>query len=93
MRVFNAIFGLAILVNSAIGQSLPLLSRRNKTCGNYSGNVEACPGYRLKEPVIGWDSFSAKLELAGEACNAYGIDLKDLVLKVSWENGKPDCFS
>ncbi|KAG8901775.1 hypothetical protein FRB99_005113 [Tulasnella sp. 403] len=48
--------------------------------------VDACPGYSAKNVTSGKGTLSADLTLAGTACNAYGPDLTDLKLTVTYEN-------
>ncbi|GAC93447.1 glycoside hydrolase [Pseudozyma hubeiensis SY62] len=49
-------------------------------------NVTTCPGYQLVgEPEQSRHGFTAKLSLAGEACNAYGVDIANLTLSVVYE--------
>lgn len=50
--------------------------------------LAACPGYKasnIKETDTG---LTAELSLAGDACDAYGTDLEDLILEVSYDTGE-----
>ena len=47
----------------------------------------SCPGYKAVNIRGSDDSFSVDLKLAGEPCNTYGTDLKDLVLSVEYQTG------
>ncbi|CAO1630076.1 unnamed protein product [Sympodiomycopsis kandeliae] len=54
-----------------------------------SYDITSCPGYKIVgEPQQASGGFTANLELAGEACNAYGVDIKNLTLAVVYE--KPE---
>ncbi|KAJ7064072.1 glycosyl hydrolases family 31-domain-containing protein [Mycena amicta] len=55
------------------------------TEGQLSFNVSACPGYALSGVATTKNGFSAKLNLAGPACNAFGVDVKNLTLEVTYE--------
>ncbi|OAA44183.1 alpha-glucosidase [Metarhizium rileyi] len=47
--------------------------------------VSRCPGYKASNIKTSAAGLTADLTLAGEACNAYGDDVKHLVLDVSYE--------
>lgn len=47
-----------------------------------------CPGYAASNVKTSDSGLKANLKLAGEACNAYGDDLKDLTLEVTYESGE-----
>lgn len=49
--------------------------------------TDACPGYRASNVTETGSRLTAELTLAGEACNAYGTDLKHLTLEVTYETG------
>ncbi|KAG8955586.1 hypothetical protein FRC04_007577 [Tulasnella sp. 424] len=54
-----------------------------------SANVDSCPscpGYTAKNVKIGKGTLSANLVLAGTACNAYGPDVQNLKLAVTYED-------
>ena len=50
-------------------------------------NLDNCPGYRASNVQTSSTGLVATLTLAGDACNTYGDDLKDLVLKVFYQTG------
>ncbi|PWN36503.1 Alpha-glucosidase subunit 1 [Meira miltonrushii] len=51
-----------------------------------SYNISSCPGYRIAGDVKESKSgFTVPLSLAGQACNAYGVDVKNLTLAVVYE--------
>ncbi|KAG8894677.1 hypothetical protein FRC01_012825, partial [Tulasnella sp. 417] len=51
-----------------------------------SANPDACPGYTAKNVKTGKGTLSADLVLAGTACNAYGPDIQNLKLAVTYED-------
>ncbi|KAG8896761.1 hypothetical protein FRC00_005310 [Tulasnella sp. 408] len=51
-----------------------------------SANVDSCPGYTAKNVKTGKGTLSADLVLAGTACNAYGPDVQNLKLAVTYED-------
>ena len=53
-----------------------------------SNDSSSCPGYAASNVTQAGSSLTADLTLAGTACNAYGIDLKDLKLLVEYQTGK-----
>ncbi|KAK3402724.1 glycosyl hydrolases family 31-domain-containing protein [Sordaria brevicollis] len=44
-----------------------------------------CPGYKASNVKTSANGLTAELKLAGKACNAYGTDLDNLVLEVTYE--------
>lgn len=76
---------MASLLFMAVAASAAALIPRDYPTGDA---LAACPGYtasNVKSTALG---LTADLTLAGEACNVYGTDLKDLVLDVSYDTGK-----
>lgn len=51
-------------------------------------DLSRCPGYELKHVAQTASSLTASLHLAGEPCNVYGPDIKDLKLLVEYQSGK-----
>ncbi|KAI1649132.1 glycoside hydrolase family 31 protein [Daldinia loculata] len=47
--------------------------------------LTSCPGYTASNVVSTASGLTADLKLAGEPCNVYGTDLKDLTLEVSYD--------
>ncbi|KAI1851076.1 hypothetical protein JX266_003741 [Neoarthrinium moseri] len=47
--------------------------------------LTACPGYKASNVQISSSGLTAELTLAGPACDAYGTDLTDLTLEVSYD--------
>ncbi|KAJ7265080.1 glycosyl hydrolases family 31-domain-containing protein [Mycena rebaudengoi] len=50
-----------------------------------SFNVSTCPGYSLHSLTESRGGLTARLNLAGPACNAFGIDVIDLTIEVKYE--------
>lgn len=50
--------------------------------------LTACPGYKASNVESTATGLTADLSLAGEACDVYGTDLKNLILEVSYDTGK-----
>lgn len=48
----------------------------------------ACPGYRASNVQQTANGLTARLNLAGPACNIYGTDLRNLTLTVEYQSGK-----
>lgn len=55
-------------------------------------SLDACPGYKASNVQTSDTSLTADLKLAGEACNAYGDDLTDLILQVTYETGECESY-
>ncbi|CDO74837.1 Glycoside Hydrolase Family 31 protein [Trametes cinnabarina] len=51
----------------------------------FSRNVSSCPGYTLSELHETKTGLTAKLNLAGPACNAFGHDVANLTLEVTYD--------
>jgi alpha-glucosidase len=49
--------------------------------------LDDCPGYAASNIQQSDDGLTADLKLAGPACDAYGDDLTDLVLSVTYQTG------
>lgn len=71
-------------------QALSLRQNDNDNDGiRPSFNVKSCPGYKVAGDVQNATSgFTVPLALAGDACNAFGVDIKNLTLAVVYE--KPE---
>jgi alpha-glucosidase len=76
MHFHNAIFWLSALV---------AISTQGVLCGS----VDGCPGYKASNVQRSTGKLTADLTLAGDACNVYGYDLKDLRLLVEYQSRKP----
>lgn len=75
--------------------SAAAVSRRQELLAQYPDyNLLAdCPGYSASNIKKSSNSLTADLKLAARGCNAYGEDLKDLTLEVTYESGKWICSS
>ncbi|KAJ7468125.1 glycosyl hydrolases family 31-domain-containing protein [Mycena latifolia] len=51
----------------------------------HSFNVSTCPGYTLRDLSETQNGLTAKLDLAGPACNAFGADIANLTIQVAYE--------
>lgn len=51
-------------------------------------DLTSCPGYSLKDVVQTASSLTATLQLAGEPCNVYGLDIDELRLLVEYQTGE-----
>lgn len=54
--------------------------------------VDSCPGYTASNVVEKDSTLTADLTLAGDACNAYSDDIKNLKLLVEYQNSKSSLF-
>jgi len=50
--------------------------------------LETCPGYKASNVKTIGSGLTADLTLAGEDCNAYGDDVENLTLEVTYESGE-----
>lgn len=85
MRQWTALaLSLAGLVASAA------ISRRQEQPAQYPDYslLAECPGYVASNVEKSGSGLRADLKLDGEACNAYGEDLKDLTLEVTFESSE-----
>ncbi|KAK7679938.1 hypothetical protein QCA50_016884 [Cerrena zonata] len=64
--------------------ALPSVSQLDAT--TFSLNVSSCPGYTLTGLKETETSLSAELTFAGPACNAFGRDISNLTLEVTYES-------
>ncbi|EIW75810.1 glycoside hydrolase family 31 protein [Coniophora puteana RWD-64-598 SS2] len=67
---------------------LVALASASKALGSnstYSYNVTSCPGYTLQDLKQSDTGLTAHLNLAGEACNAFGNDIQNLTVEVTYE--------
>ncbi|KAI6138508.1 glycoside hydrolase family 31 protein [Pisolithus tinctorius] len=65
----------------SLGNAAPLVSALV-----YSKNVSHCPGYTLTSLTELQHGLSAQLQLAGPACNAFGSDIANLTLEVTYQS-------
>ncbi|KAJ7183712.1 glycosyl hydrolases family 31-domain-containing protein [Mycena filopes] len=55
------------------------------TNSTFSFDVASCPGYSLSSLTNTKNGLTAKLNLAGAACNAFGTDVANLTIQVTYE--------
>src|SRR5947209_14050093 len=53
----------------------------------YEGDLSQCPGYKTSNVKQNGATLTADLTLAGPACNAYGTDIVNLSLEVTYDTG------
>lgn len=53
-----------------------------------AASVDDCPGYKASNVEETQTGLTADLTLAGEACNVYGDDLRDLKLVVEYQTSE-----
>ncbi|KIJ63989.1 glycoside hydrolase family 31 protein [Hydnomerulius pinastri MD-312] len=76
--------GLSLVTALAFGKVPPLFQRQTSSNVTYSMNVTDCPGYALGSLQESDYGLTAQLTLAGAACNAFGTDIKDLTIEVTY---------
>jgi hypothetical protein len=76
--LLKAFYGLALL-RSVSGAAV---ARRQA-----AGSINDCPGYSASDIVNTDTGLTAKLTLAGPACNVYGTDVQNLRLAVNYDSG------
>ncbi|KAH7882262.1 glycoside hydrolase family 31 protein [Phlebopus sp. FC_14] len=64
----------------------PLTSVKATNNPTYSYNVTYCPGYTLGSLTQSDYGLTAQLSLAGPACNAFGTDITELTIQVTYES-------
>ncbi|KAJ9298850.1 CAZyme family GH31 [Paecilomyces variotii] len=65
---------------------LPFLSWAAALAVNHTSlPLEQCPGYKAFNVKNSGNTLTVDLKLAGKPCNTYGIDIKDLKLKVEYQ--------
>ncbi|KAK0386647.1 hypothetical protein NLU13_6482 [Sarocladium strictum] len=71
--------GLALAASTVFGTLVP----KNTVADR---DVSACPGYTASNVDVSATGLTAELTLAGDPCDAYGEDLQDLTLEVTYES-------
>jgi alpha-glucosidase len=74
----------ALLSGAAAAVSLVPRQDVPKVYPDYS-LLESCPGYSASNVEVTDNSITADLTLAGDPCDAYGTDLEELTLQVTYE--------
>jgi alpha-glucosidase len=75
---------------SSLIHAIPILQDRADIASILTrrAEIDACPGYTVSNVVENESTLTADLTLAGDACNAYSEDVKDLKLLVEYQTGK-----
>ncbi|PPQ71212.1 hypothetical protein CVT24_009993 [Panaeolus cyanescens] len=87
----SSLLPLDVIAHNQNPLTLSALNRfraQNSAEGPPSGDISTCSGYRLsglKESNVG---LSARLTLVGPACNAFGKDIADLTIEVTYESNE-----
>lgn len=82
----------AFLLTSALAASIAavptaLSTLRKRQLGSTTAELDGCPGYSVSNVQQDGNTVTADLNLAGDACNAYGTDIESLALTVTYETG------
>ena len=56
--------------------------------GALSSSIESCPGYKASNVQKTSGKLTADLTFAGDECNVYGSDIKDLRLLVEYQSSR-----
>jgi hypothetical protein len=75
---------LPLLLAAATASPFTELLPRQAT---HEGDLTQCPGYTASNVQQDGAQMIADLKLAGTACNAYGADIEDLRLEVTYDTG------
>lgn len=84
LLLFSGLASASVAVERA---GATLLARADAEYPSYE-RLADCPGYSARNVQKRRNGLTADLKLAGKACNAYGKDLKDLTLEVTYESGE-----
>ncbi|VDB95821.1 unnamed protein product [Peniophora sp. CBMAI 1063] len=76
-----------LLPTLAVSAAL-LHAARAQGSTSYSLNTTTCPGYELTDVQENESGLTASLSLAGEPCNAYGVDIANLTVLVTYETAE-----
>ncbi|KAI0757718.1 glycosyl hydrolases family 31-domain-containing protein [Daedaleopsis nitida] len=83
--VFAAILAGVALVRRDPSVTVPARLKRGVEENAPSRNVSSCPGYILSSLSETKNGLTAQLSMAGQACNAFGHDIVNLTLEVTYE--------
>ncbi|KAG6370671.1 glycoside hydrolase family 31 protein [Boletus reticuloceps] len=86
MILSTIVGGLSLTTTLAWGHALSLLERQSTGAVTYSMNVTNCPGYALGSLAENEYGLTAQLSLAGTPCNAFGTDIMDLTIEVTYQS-------
>lgn len=70
-----------------LGALVPVFAAGGSNFSKHNSPLTDCPGYRVGHVSSTPSAVSAELTLAGEACNVYRDDLRNLILEVTYETG------
>ncbi|KAF8132870.1 glycoside hydrolase family 31 protein [Boletus edulis] len=85
--MLSAIFAwLSLTTTLAWGHTSSLLQRQSTGTISHSMNVTNCPGYTLGSLAENEYGLTAQLSLAGTPCNAFGTDIMDLTIEVTYQS-------
>ncbi|KAG9311037.1 glycoside hydrolase family 31 protein [Chiua virens] len=63
-----------------------LLQRQLVSSVTYSRNITNCPGYNIDSLIESQHGLTAQLSLAGTPCDAFGTDIADLTIEVTYQS-------
>ncbi|KAH9836846.1 glycosyl hydrolases family 31-domain-containing protein [Rhodofomes roseus] len=86
--VFAVLLTLACVVLSEATGALRRTRSVTDVSASYSLNVSTCPGYTLSALNESQTGLTAQLKLAGAACDAFGTDIEDLTLQVTYDTNQ-----
>lgn len=75
--LLKSLYGIALLR----GVAAAAVSRRQT-----ASDIDSCPGYSASDVINTDAGLTARLSLAGPACNAYGADVQNLRLAVNYDS-------
>nr|OQO24766.1 hypothetical protein B0A51_07791 [Rachicladosporium sp. CCFEE 5018] len=95
-KTFAALLGALLLVNAQTSTSERVLSTLSTQINaapsltptildNSAPDPQACPGYKASNVANNAQGFTADLTIAGANCQAFGNDIADLTLEVSYQ--------
>ncbi|KAJ7627419.1 glycosyl hydrolases family 31-domain-containing protein [Roridomyces roridus] len=89
LRLLASSLTLLLSVTSSLGdavqQQLARQIQASNSSGSHSLDVANCPGYTLSALKETSNGLAASLALAGPACNAFGKDIGNLTIQVTYE--------
>ncbi|KAG8221683.1 glycoside hydrolase family 31 protein [Butyriboletus roseoflavus] len=86
MMLLAVLGGLSLATTLAWGRHSSLLQRQSTSNVTYSLNVTDCPGYTLGSLTESQYGLTAQLSLAGTPCNAFGTDITNLTIEVTYQS-------
>ncbi|KAG6370670.1 glycoside hydrolase family 31 protein [Boletus reticuloceps] len=86
MMLSAILAGLSLTTTLAWAHTSSLLQRQSTGTISHSMNVTNCPGYTLGSLAENEYGLTAQLSLAGTPCNAFGTDIMDLTIEVTYQS-------